>query len=83
LSSALHHIAARRGGRLKRSATSLAGVDGLVAGEEEEEKGRKGRIQRSGSNGHGMDRAGMALGAVLYELDNFWVLIRLKRIYNF
>jgi hypothetical protein len=64
LSSALHHIAARRGGRLNRSSTSLAGVDGLVTEEEEEEQGREGRMQWSSSNGHGMDQAGMAPGAV-------------------
>jgi hypothetical protein len=39
LSSALHHIATRRDGRLKRISESLVGVDGLVAEEEEEEKG--------------------------------------------
>jgi hypothetical protein len=64
LSSALHHIAARRGRRLKRSSISLAGVDGLVAREEEEEQGREGRMQWSSNNSHGMDRAGMAPGAV-------------------
>jgi hypothetical protein len=78
LSSELHHIAARRGGKLKRSSTSLAGVDGLVAGEDEEEQGREGRENRgcngrAGSNGHGMDRSEMAPGAVLYELDKLWV----------
>jgi hypothetical protein len=39
LSSALHHIAARRDGRPERISASLVGVHVLVAEEEEEEKG--------------------------------------------
>jgi hypothetical protein len=49
LSSGLHHITTRRGGRLKRRSIFLPGVAGFVAGEEEEENGGQGRMQRSGA----------------------------------
>jgi hypothetical protein len=52
LSSGLHHIATRRGRRLKRRSTFLPGVARFIAGEdkeEEENEGKEGRMQRSGA----------------------------------
>jgi hypothetical protein len=53
LSLRLHHIAARRGRRLKRSLIFLPGVTGFIVREKEEENGGLWRMQRLGTNGLG------------------------------